>query len=162
MWVQWQAYKQFKAAKAYASEKGILLKGDLPILVSRDSADVWAHTEFFKLEFAAGAPPDMYCSRGQRWGMPTYNWEAKSADGYRYFKAKLKYAENFYDILRVDHVVGLFRIWSIPYNDPPENEGLHGSFDPWDQGLWDRNGRERLSLILDNTCLLYTSDAADE
>jgi 4-alpha-glucanotransferase len=158
MWVQWQAYKQFKAAKAYAATKDIFLKGDLPILVSRDSADVWAHTEFFKLEFAAGAPPDMYCAKGQRWGMPTYNWEAKSADGYRYLKAKLKYAENFYDILRVDHVVGLFRIWSIPTNDPTENEGLHGNYDPWDQGLWERNGRERLSVILDNTSMLLCAE----
>jgi 4-alpha-glucanotransferase len=107
---------------------------------------------------AAGAPPDMYCAKGQRWGMPTYNWEAKSADEHRYMKAKLKYAENFYDVLRVDHVVGLFRIWSIPFNDPPENEGLHGSFDPWDEGLWEGNGRERLSLILDNTDMLLCAE----
>lgn len=158
MWVQWQAYRQFRDAKAYAAQRKVLLKGDLPILVSRDSADVWAHTEFFKLEFAAGAPPDMYCAKGQRWGMPTYNWEAKSADGHRYLKAKLKYAENFYDILRVDHVVGLFRIWSIPFNDPLENEGLGGRFDPWDEGLWEANGRERLALILDNTRMLLCAE----
>jgi len=74
-WLQWQLYKQFIAVKSYAAQKGVLLKGDLPILVSRDSADVWAHPAYFKLDFAAGAPPDMYCAKGQRWGTPTYNWE---------------------------------------------------------------------------------------
>ena len=130
MWLQWQLYLQFKDVKDYAASKKVLLKGDLPILVSRDSADVWQHPEFFKLEFAAGAPPDMYCAKGQRWGMPTYNWEQINADGFRYIAEKLKYAQNFYDILRIDHVVGIFRIWSIPYNDSLDNQGLNGSFDP--------------------------------
>jgi 4-alpha-glucanotransferase len=157
-WVQWQLYKQFKEVKDYATAKKVFMKGDLPILVSRDSADVWSHIEFFKLDFAAGAPPDMYCAKGQRWGMPTYDWEAKSSDDYRYLKEKLKYAENFYDILRVDHVVGLFRIWSIPYNEPQENCGLNGSFDPSDEGQWDRHGREILSVILDNTKMLLCAE----
>ncbi|MFA6610153.1 MAG: 4-alpha-glucanotransferase, partial [Candidatus Omnitrophota bacterium] len=76
MWVQWQLFKQLKAAKDYANKKGVLLKGDLPILVSKDSADVWSHPEFFKLGSLAGAPPDMYCAKGQRWGMPIYDWGA--------------------------------------------------------------------------------------
>src|SRR4030042_5639267 len=66
IWVQWQLYRQFKDVKAYACSKTVLLKGDLPILVSRDSADAWAHPEFFKLDYAAGAPPDMYAALGQR------------------------------------------------------------------------------------------------
>ncbi|MCX5703015.1 MAG: 4-alpha-glucanotransferase, partial [Candidatus Omnitrophica bacterium] len=90
MWVQWLSFRQFKAIKAYAKAKKVLLKGDLPILVSRDSADVWAHPEFFKLGFASGAPPDMYCALGQRWGMPTYNWDNIAADGFRHLKEKLK------------------------------------------------------------------------
>jgi 4-alpha-glucanotransferase len=150
-WVQWQLFEQFKEAKAYACAKKIFLKGDLPILVSRDSADVWAHAGFFKLEFAAGAPPDMYCAKGQRWGMPTYNWENIKADGYRYLKEKLKYAQNFYDILRIDHVVGLFRIWSIPYNDAQENQGLNGRFDPSDECLWRQHGSQILKVMQDST-----------
>ncbi|MFH0764004.1 MAG: 4-alpha-glucanotransferase, partial [Candidatus Omnitrophota bacterium] len=104
-WLQWVAFNQFKKAKAYAASKNIKICGDLPILISRDSADVWAHPEYFKLDFAAGAPPDMYCAKGQRWGVPTYNWEKIAGDGYRYLKEKFAFAENFYDILRVDHVV---------------------------------------------------------
>lgn len=157
-WLQWVAFNQFREAKSYAISKNILIKGDLPILISRDSADVWAHPGFFKLEFAAGAPPDMYCAKGQRWGVPTYNWKAIEDDGYKYLKAKLKFAEHFYDILRIDHVVGLFRIWSIPYNDPPENEGLNGVFDPKDEKEWERHGRALLSVMLESTDMLLASE----
>ncbi len=158
LWLQWLIYKQFTEAKRCAEKKRILLKGDLPILVSRDSADVWAHPEFFKLEFAAGAPPDMYCAKGQRWGMPTYDWQRIAADGYRYVKEKLKYAENFYDILRIDHVVGLFRIWSIPYNEPLENKGLNGFFDPADESKWAQHGRGILSMMIENTKMLLCAE----
>lgn len=157
-WMQWVAYSQFKGAKAYAGSKGVKICGDLPILISRDSADVWAHTDFFKLEFAAGAPPDMYCSKGQRWGMPTYNWKSITDDDYEYFKEKLKFAENFYDMLRVDHVVGLFRVWSIPYDDPPENEGLNGAFDPPEENVWEGHGKRILSMMLDSTDMLLCAE----
>jgi len=158
VWLQWLLYGQLQRAKAYANAKGIIFKGDLPILVSRDSADVWAHPEFFKLEFAAGAPADMYAALGQRWGMPTYNWERIASDGYRYLKEKLKYAENFYDILRIDHVVGLFRIWSIPYAEPLENMGLNGTFDPADEGKWREHGRNILSVMLESTSMLLCAE----
>lgn len=158
MWVQWQAYKQFKEIRNYAKAKKVLLKGDLPILVSRDSADVWQHPEFFKLELAAGAPPDMYCAKGQRWGMPTYNWEKIGADGFRYVKEKLKYVQEFYDILRIDHVVGLFRIWSIPYHEPLENQGLNGFFDPPDEKVWWEHGRTMLGVMLNNTDVLLCAE----
>jgi 4-alpha-glucanotransferase len=158
MWLQWQLYKQLKDIRLYAKEKKVLLKGDLPILVSRDSADVWQYPEFFKLEYASGAPPDMYCAKGQRWGMPTYNWENIAADNFRHLKEKLKYAENFYDILRIDHVVGLFRIWSIPYNEPLENKGLNGSFDPKNENEWAGHGRDILSVMLKSTEMLLCAE----
>lgn len=158
IWLQYNCYKQFRLAKDYASSKNILLKGDLPVLVSRDSADVWKRNDFFKLEFAAGAPPDMYEASGQRWGMPTYNWENIAKDNFRYLKEKLKYAENFYDILRIDHVVGLFRIWSIPYNEPEETKGLNGFFDPKDESLWEEHGRNILTTIVNNTSMLICAE----
>jgi len=158
IWIQWQLYQQFKELKEYAQAKKILLKGDLPLLVSRDSADVWAHPELFKLDFAAGAPVDVYCAKGQRWGMPTYNWDEISAGDYQYLKDKLKYAENFYDILRIDHVVGLFRIWSIPYNEPLENKGLNGFFDPVDENSWPEHGRRILRIILESTRMLLCAE----
>lgn len=157
-WVQWHLYNQLTAVKEYAHSRKVYLKGDLPVLVSCDSADVWSHQEFFKLELAAGAPPDMYCARGQRWGMPTYNWDAIRRDKFRYIKEKLIYAQNFYDLLRVDHVVGLFRIWSIPVNDAMEHEGLNGFFDPRDEKEWGKQGREVLSVILDATDMLICAE----
>lgn len=157
-WLQWLAFKQFSEAKSYASKKGVFICGDLPILISRDSADVWAHPGYFKLELAAGAPPDMYCAKGQRWGVPTYDWNSIAADSYLYLKEKLKFAGNFYDMIRVDHVVGLFRIWSIPVNDPKENEGLKGFFDPADENLWEEHGRRILSVMLENTSMLFLAE----
>ena len=158
VWLQWLLFEQFKRVKEYAVSKSMLLKGDLPILVSRDSADVWSHTDFFQLEYSAGAPPDMYCAKGQRWGMPTYNWEKKAVDEYKYLKERLKFAQNFYDILRIDHVVGLFRIWSIPYEEPIENQGLNGFFDPPDEGKWREHGKNILSVILNNTKMLLCAE----
>jgi 4-alpha-glucanotransferase len=152
-WAQWVLFKQFKDVKRYAVSKKVLIKGDLPILVSRDSADVWAHPDFFKLEYAVGAPPDMYCALGQRWGMPTYNWDRIRSDNFTYIKERLSAAENFYDILRIDHVVGLFRIWSIPYNEPAETRGLNGFFDPGDEEAWASHGRELLSVLQNSTSL---------
>ncbi len=157
-WLQWQLYRQFKEAREYVSSRNVLIKGDLPVLVSRDSADVWAHPHFFKLQFAAGAPPDMYCAKGQRWGMPPHNWEAIARDGYRYLKEKLKFAQEFYDILRIDHVVGLFRIWSIPYHEPMENQGLNGFFDPREESRWHEHGKNILSVMLENTGMLLCAE----
>lgn len=157
-WLQWQLYRQFCEAKQYADEKKVLIKGDLPILVSRDSADVWGHKGLFKLEFDAGAPPDMYCAKGQRWGTPTYNWQRIFDEGGIYLKAKLAYAENFYELLRIDHVVGLFRIWSIPQGEPKENYGLNGFYDPGDQGQWEEHGRRILSFILKNSRLFLCAE----
>ncbi len=158
MWLQWVIFKQFKAAQSYAAKNNIFLKGDLPVLVSRDSADVWAHVDFFKLEFAAGAPADMYCAKGQRWGMPTYNWDNIARNNYLYIKEKLRFAQEFYNILRIDHVVGLFRIWSISYYDDEENQGLNGVFDPAEENLWAVHGKKILKLLVENTKMLLCAE----
>ncbi len=160
-WVQWFLCERMRELKAYAGGKGVLVMGDLPVVINRDSADVWAHPEFFKMELAAGAPPDMFCAKGQRWGnpgMPTYDWEKIESDGWLYIKEKLRYAEEFYDILRIDHVVGLFRIWSIPVEQPLENEGLNGFFDPPDENLWKVHGRKILSAMLEGTGMLLCGE----
>lgn len=153
-WLQYQLFLQFADVKKYASRKGILLMGDLPFLVSRDSADVWARPEFFKLDRASGAPPDPYFSKGQRWGMPPYAWEAIEASGYAPWRARLETAENFYDLFRMDHFVGMFRLWTITLREPLENFGLYGAFDPPNEAVWERQGRERVSKILESTGML--------
>ena len=95
MWIQWLLYEQFRNVKKYTNIENVLIKGDLPVLVSRDSADVWAHPEYFKMEYAAGAPPDVYIAVGQRWGMPTYNWDKIAEDDFNYIKKILKKIPGF-------------------------------------------------------------------
>jgi 4-alpha-glucanotransferase len=128
--------------------------GDLPFLVARDSADVWSHPRYFKLDFSSGAPPDAYFAKGQRWGSPPYRWPEVAVDSYRYVTERLHYAEEFYDSFRVDHSVGFFRLWSIPVSEPLENGGLNGAFDPPREGEWEAHGRKLLFLLAQNTSML--------
>ena len=153
-WLQWQLFEQLKEVKSYAKKNGVLLKGDLPWLISRDSADVWSHPQYFDLNFSAGAPPDAFSKKGQRWGMPSLMWEKIFADNFIYFKEKLKYAENFYDLFRIDHAVGIFRIWKIPISEPLKNKGKNGFFDPKDEKIWERRGQKILLAMIKSTKLL--------
>lgn len=153
-WLQWQLFEQLRKVKNYAREKGILLKGDLPWLVSRDSADVWVFQDYFDLDFSAGAPPDAFSKKGQRWGMPPLKWEEIFKDDFLYFKEKLKYAENFYDLFRIDHAIGIFRIWKIPISEPLKNKGKNGFFDPRDEKLWEKHGKKILMAIIKSTKML--------
>ncbi len=157
-WLQWQLYEQFKAAKSYAGKNGVFIMGDLPFLVSRDSADVWANQEYFKLNLASGAPPDMLFAKGQRWGMPPYNWRNIEKNGFDYLTEKLKYAQNFYDLYRIDHVVGVFRVWTIPLSEPLEHAGSIGSFDPKEESNWEQHGRKLLSVMIENTDMLACAE----
>lgn len=157
-WLQWQLFEQLREVKNYAKEKGVLLKGDLPWLISRDSADVWARREYFDLNFSAGAPPDAFSKKGQRWGMPPLNWEKIFDAHFTYFKEKLKYAENFYELFRIDHVAGIFRIWKISISEPLKNKGGKGFFDPKEESLWEENGKKILLKIIKSTKMLACAE----
>lgn len=154
IWVQWQLYEQLISVKKYAKRKKVFIMGDIPFLVSRNSADVWAYKNYFKLQLSSGAPPDMYFSKGQRWGMPPYNWDNISADNYSYFREKIKYAENFFDMYRIDHFVGLFRIWTIDLRTPEESGGMDGKFDPEDERYWEGQGRNILRTMINSSEML--------
>ncbi|MCL2382323.1 MAG: 4-alpha-glucanotransferase [Treponema sp.] len=116
-WIQQALDAQFSAAALGLAGQGILLKGDLPILMNEDSCDVWASPEFFNMGFSAGAPPDMYCPEGQNWGFPIYDWQAQAKDEYAWWKARLKTAEKYYQFYRIDHVLGFFRVWASRRED---------------------------------------------
>ena len=116
-WIQQALDTQFSAASASLSGRGIVLEGDLPILMNEDSCDVWAHPDIFNLNLSAGAPPDMYSPDGQNWGFPIYNWQAQAKDGYTWWKARLKTAAKYYQAYRIDHVLGFFRIWASRRED---------------------------------------------
>lgn len=153
-WLQWQAFLQASAAKRACAEKKVYLMGDLPFLVSRDSADVWSKQEYFKLGRVAGAPPDAFFANGQRWGMPPYTWEKIEQNGYDYLVHKVRYAQHFYDLFRIDHVVGTFRLWTIAGDEPAESGGLNGQFDPADESKWEEQGRKILSAMIRNADML--------
>lgn len=142
--LQYWCCRQLSEVKEYAQEKGIYLKGDIPILISPDSHDVWQHPEFFNLSLAAGAPPDVYNPKGQYWGFPLYNWDVKKRSQYSWWKERITYAAHFYDLFRIDHVVGFFRVWGIPLSQTPDQ----GSFVPQDENLWIPEGHERIEMIL--------------
>lgn len=153
IWVQWQLFEQMSSVKTYAESKNVLLMGDIPFLVSRDSADVWSHQKYFKLNLTAGAPPDMYFAYGQKWGMPPYNWKKIKSDNYKYLKERLRYSENFFHMYRIDHFVGLFRIWTVPRNSPPELGALRGDFEPSDPQTWENHGKGIIDVMLKSTSM---------
>ncbi|MDR0474127.1 MAG: 4-alpha-glucanotransferase [Treponema sp.] len=117
VWLQEALDSQFRKASQAIAEAGIMLEGDLPILMNEDSCDVWAHPEIFIQGLSAGAPPDMYCPEGQNWGFPIYNWEAQEKDDFAWWKRRLAVAERYYQAYRIDHVLGFFRIWASPRSD---------------------------------------------
>lgn len=136
--------KQLKEAKNYATSKKVHLMGDIPILVCRDSADVWQHRELFDLNYSAGAPPDPLGKEGQNWGFPIYRWNALVDQNFKWWIERLKTASRYYSIYRIDHIVGLFRIWSIPAGKPC----LEGFFIPEEEALWIDRGQKILSTFL--------------
>lgn len=126
-WVQFRLEEQFLATAMHLSKMGIMLKGDIPIMMNEDSADVWAHGANFQLDQRAGAPPDMFAQMGQNWGFPIYNWDYLAAHDYDWWRQRLLQADKFYHAYRIDHVLGFFRIWTIDRN---HREGLLGYFRP--------------------------------
>ncbi|MBQ2239412.1 MAG: 4-alpha-glucanotransferase, partial [Alistipes sp.] len=86
--VQYHLSKQLREVRDYAHSKGVVLKGDIPIGISRTSVDAWVYPELFNMDSSAGAPPDDFSVMGQNWGFPTYNWAKMAEDGYAWWKAR--------------------------------------------------------------------------
>ena len=123
-YVQFLLHTQLLEAVNYARSKGIVLKGDLPIGICRDSVEVQQHPELFHLDSQTGAPPDYFSSKGQNWGYPTYNWSEGLC---RMLRQRLSHLSQYFDALRLDHVLGYFRIWEIPTEAV---DGVLGHFSP--------------------------------
>ncbi len=151
LFAQWVLDGQFREARRYAAQRGVLIEGDIPILVSRDSADVWRRPHLFHLDVSAGAPPDMYAQDGQNWGFPTYDWPAMHATGCDWWRDRLRQAERYFDLYRIDHVVGFFRIWTIPAG---ERTGRNGAFVPAEERTWGDHGRRILEMMLSASRML--------
>ncbi len=149
-WLQWLAYSQMKEVKEYASAKGILIKGDLPILVSKESVEVRRHPELFNIDLEAGAPPDMYNIEGQHWGFPLYRYDHLQELFIPYWTERLHAAQELFHMYRIDHVVGLFRLWGIPKGKKP----VEGYYVPEERSLWAKQGYTILKASLDHSTMM--------
>lgn len=125
--IQYHLHLQLKAATKYAHENGIIVKGDIAIGVNRYGVDAWQHPELFHMNMQAGAPPDDFAVKGQNWSFPTYNWNAMRADGFAWWTQRFEQMSHYFDAFRIDHILGFFRIWSIPIE---QVEGIMGYFVP--------------------------------
>ncbi|MDA8127590.1 MAG: 4-alpha-glucanotransferase [Betaproteobacteria bacterium] len=128
---QYRAALRWRRIRKAAAARGIQLFGDMPIFVAHDSADVWAHRALFLLDatghptVVAGVPPDYFSETGQRWGNPHYNWDAMQADGFAWWRARLRAHFEWFDLVRIDHFRGLAEAWAIPAS---EATAVHGEW----------------------------------
>lgn len=141
--LQYLCFTQMKEVKEIAHKYNVFIKGDIPILISPDSADVWFEPELFNLDVSIGAPPDAYCKEGQNWGFPGPRWVDMKKTNFTWWKNRLQYASYFYDIYRIDHAVGLFRLWAIPRGHASKD----GYFTPSEEHLWGLHGKELLEIL---------------
>ena len=130
VWLQYNLDKQFAEAATYVRSLGIMLKGDIPIMMNEDSTDAWANKDFFNDSLRAGSPVDNENPTGQNWGFPTYNWKNLEKADYSWWKNRLICASKYYDMYRIDHVLGFFRIWAIPHGECTAVLGHTEPFEP--------------------------------
>lgn len=161
LWLQFQLHKQFMQAVAMCRENGVLLKGDVPIMMACDSADVWANPQLFRFDLTAGTPPGAGDDPGQNWGFPIYFWENHAESGYRWWKLRLEKINQYYDAYRIDHLPGFFRMWAIPKGEhtaclgtwipslPITAEQLHNSGFSDERIRWMSEPHIPTSLVMD-------------
>ena len=125
--IQYHLHLQLKEAVDYAHKKGIVIKGDIPIGIYRHGCDAWVEPELYNMDWQAGAPPDDFAAVGQNWGFPTYNWKRMHEDGFAWWKQRFEQMSAYFDAFRIDHILGFFRIWSIPAHSI---QGIMGHFVP--------------------------------
>lgn len=154
--IQYHLHCQLKSAHDYANKHGILLKGDIAIGVHRHGVDAWMQPELYNLDMQAGAPPDDFAVSGQNWGFPTYNWKTMKKDGYAWWQQRFKQMSYYFDAFRIDHILGFFRIWSIPSHAV---EGIMGHFVP--AIPVHRHEFEQRGIVFDTDrfCTPYITDA---
>ncbi len=137
------AFWQLRSAKEYAEKYSVKIMGDLPILMSRDSCDVWRHPDWFDVTQEVGAPPDQYAPNGQNWGFPPYKWGEIQRSDYSWWRERLNAADQYFHLYRLDHIAGFFRLWCIPLNE----EGKRGSYFPRTAEEMEHLGRANLRAI---------------
>ncbi len=124
---QFEFFEQWFALKRYANSRGIRVMGDLPIYLSGDSAEVWAHPGDYRLDVVAGVPPDYFSATGQLWGNPIYKWDLMARDGYRWWIERFRAIFEQVDLLRLDHFRGFYKYWQVP---AAETTAMNGEWMP--------------------------------
>jgi 4-alpha-glucanotransferase len=132
--LQFKFFEQWNKLKEYTNKLKISIIGDIPIYVALDSADVWANTSMFQMDkdlnpkSVAGVPPDMFSALGQRWGNPLYDWKKMEADDFKWWRMRMSHSADLYDIIRIDHFLGMVKYYSIPaeYEDAVKGEYILG------------------------------------
>ncbi len=127
--LQFKFDEQWVSLKKYVNSLDMEIIGDIPLYVALDSADVWVHPGLFELDEdlreinIAGVPPDMFSETGQRWGNPIYRWDKMEQDGFGWWGARMKSCGYHYDVVRIDHFIGIVNYWSIPATCPTAVDG---------------------------------------
>ncbi len=126
---QYKFRQQWDKLKAYVNKQGIQIIGDIPLYVSADSSDVWVHGNLFELDErknpinVAGVPPDAFSEDGQRWGNPLYRWDVMEKEEFNWWRERMKFSAKLYDVIRIDHFIGIVNYYSIPTECPTAKEG---------------------------------------
>jgi 4-alpha-glucanotransferase len=155
LFIQYHLHVQLGKAHEYANGKGIILKGDIPIGVNRHGVEAWMEPELFRLDMQAGAPPDDFAVKGQNWGFPTYDWERMQKDGFRWWKQRFEQMSRYFDAFRIDHILGFFRIWSIPLGSI---EGIMGRFVPAIPVKGSEFAEKGIPFTVERFCRPYITD----
>lgn len=153
--VQWHLHRQLRTAVEYAHARRVVLKGDIPIGIYRFSCDAWVAPALYNMDMQAGAPPDDFAVSGQNWGFPTYNWAHMKADGYAWWRRRFEQMSRYFDAFRIDHILGFFRIWSIPIH---ATQGILGHFVPAVPLREDEFHRAGIGFNYERLCKPYITD----
>ena len=138
-YLQWIAGEQWRRAREQAGD--VELFGDLPFMVSGDSADVWARQDEFQLDASVGVPPDAFSETGQDWGLPVYRWDVLAARDYDWLRVRARRNADLYDGYRVDHLVGFYRTYFRPAG------GGEPAFTPAEEAAQTRQGERVLGVF---------------
>ncbi|MEI9934241.1 MAG: 4-alpha-glucanotransferase [Ferruginibacter sp.] len=153
---QYHLHLQLKDATDYAHKNGIVVKGDLPIGIYRYSCDAWINPSLYNMNAQAGAPPDAFAVKGQNWGFPTYNWQKMQEDNFSWWRNRFEQMSVYFDAFRIDHILGFFRIWSIPLDAV---EGILGRFVPAIPVHVNEFHHNDISFSADRFCKPFINDA---
>ena len=150
-YAQWIAHQQWYDARARLRAIGVEIMGDLPFMVGRDSADVWANQGEFRDDAGVGVPPDAFSAEGQDWGLPPYHWRVMRANDFAWLRRRCRYTASLYDRFRIDHLVGFYRTYMRDNDKRVDASGKLrlGYFDPGEEALQLSHGERVINAMIE-------------